>query len=351
MCEVFVCGRDVLVSNGVDELVLLPCYNSHMSLLNVAILRGGPSSEYDVSLRSGAKVLGELPQHVVPSDIFISKKGEWHAGGITKDPVRALSGIHVVFNAMHGHYGEDGTVQKLLAHIGVPYTGPEPLGAFLSMHKVLAKDRVSKYGVPVANGVRLDKETYSRNDLFEIKKRVGDEIVLKPARNGSSLGIHKTSSIDEMADIIEQVFAHDEVVLAEEFIDGIELSCGVLDDFDGETSCALFPVEIEHGNSSGIWSAENKYDNSKHTYHIPARVPRSVRRAVQELSIIAHNALMLRHYSRSDFIYHPTRGLFFLETNSLPGLTETSIYPLELQHAGISMKEFTDHVLKMAMKK
>ena len=320
-----------------------------MDGLRVAVLRGGPSSEYDVSLKSGANILKSLPEHIERHDIFIDRQGNWHFKGMATDPVKALRNVDVVFNAMHGQYGEDGKVQKLLENINMPFTGADSLGAFFAMNKVLAKKKLGLLGLQTPGFSYIKKHDYTRDTVANIMDEVGYNAIVKPANTGSSLGIKRVSSLEDMIFAIEEAFNHSDLVLIEEFVDGIELTCGVLDHSNGEEVFALYPIEIEHNSESGFWDYNNKYNGESHKYHIPARVPKSVREEVQRASVFAHNNLGLRHYSRSDFIYVPGRGLFFLETNALPGLTETSLYPHSLEQINVPFEDFLEHVLNLAV--
>ena len=317
-----------------------------LSKVRVAVLRGGPSREYDVSLQSGASVLQYLPEQFHPIDVFISKDGHWHVSGIVKEPHQILSNIDVVFNALHGEYGEDGQLQHLLETHNVKFTGPKRFAAALSMNKAKTKDvyrqcgiktpyfRVIKKTMPVAAIVR---DLYSNFPM---------PCVVKPLAAGSSVGVFIIKDVGALEAALTSLFETEETVLVEEFIQGKEATCGVVERYRRSPIYSLLPVEIIPPTGH-FFDYKSKYSGSSQEV-CPGNFRSDESRELQRLAAIAHQALGLRHYSRSDFIIHPRRGIYMIETNSLPGLTKESLLPKSLPATGITFSEFLEHIVTLA---
>jgi len=317
--------------------------------IRVGVLRGGPSSEYEVSLKTGQTVLANLPEKYAPHDIFISKGGDWHVEGVAYDPEDVVKHMDVIFNALHGEYGEDGKVQKFLEHHSVPFTGSGALASSLGMNKILSKKVFKDYGIKTPQYIRVTQEEFSPNLVREIYTGFSQPSVVKPAGLGSSVGVSIIKSLADIAPALELAFTFSPVVIIEEFIKGREATCGVIDEYRGERHHALMPTEIIDKTGSDLWGYESKYSNDLHEIVCPGNFSREEKQAIQEMAIQAHRALGLKHYSRSDFIVHPRRGIYILETNTLPGLTEASLFPQAIKAGGSNMPEFLDHILGLAL--
>ncbi len=317
----------------------------------VAILRGGPSSEYDVSLRSGHTILKNMPDNWDAKDIFIDKLGRWHIGGVEKSPEKILRNFDVVFNAMHGEYGEDGKVQALLESLKIPFNGSKSLPSAIAMNKIKTKEILELHGIKTPRFTYIKKQDYTYGDLAELYASLPRPIVVKPAFAGSSIGISIVNSFEELVNAVNIAFKVSDYILLEEFVSGRELTCGVLDHSNGKDIYALYPVEIHFDKQKKIWDYQSKYDKNSHSYSCPARMPARIKREVQDISHKVHSVLNLSHYSRSDFIVNDKGDVYFLEVNTLPGLTETSLYPLSLDTVGIKMPKFINHILTLAIKR
>ncbi len=318
-----------------------------MSKIRVGVIRGGPSSEYEVSLKTGASVLKHLSNKYDVHDIFISKTGEWHKGGMPYKPAEMINNFDVIFNALHGEYGEDGKVQHLLDTIGIPYTGSGYLASALGMNKALSKKIFSDIGIKTPHHKIIKKDEYTHADIVDLFKTFPMPAVVKPVRAGSSSGVSIVHNIAEIEQGLVLAFKYDSEVLVEEYISGREVTCGVIEGFRGEAFYSLLPVEIIHGSASGIFDYEAKY-SGKSKEICPGNFTKDEIKKIQDASVTVHKALGLRHYSRSDFIVHPKRGVYILEVNTLPGLTDESLFPLSLSAVGSSMPEFLVHTLELA---
>ena len=319
----------------------------------VGVLRGGPSNEYEVSLNSGAAVLDVLKNHFSdkyePLDVFIDKQGIWHIDGLEVDPKDTAHRFDVAFNALHGTYGEDGKVQAFLEVHGIPFTGSGSLGSAVGMNKVLSKKVFKDHGIksPYA------REISSASIQSDVKTVVGGlfesflmPAVVKPTASGSSVGVSVVKYYDELPEALKSASAHSDSVMIEEFIPGIEATCGVIEGFRGHELYALPPIEIRP--LTGFFDFEAKYQGKSEEI-VPATFSDKLKIAIEALAQRIHRALGLRHYSRSDFIIHPRRGIYVLEVNTLPGLTGESLMPKALRAVGSDTRELVDHVIQLAI--
>lgn len=323
-----------------------------MSRTVVGVLRGGPSAEYDVSLKTGAAILNALPEdHYRALDILIDKQGRWHQLGRPTDPMRVLHSVDVVVNGLHGTYGEDGAVQRLLERSNVPYTGPRPEGAALAMYKPRAKEIVRAAGLFVPRGVTfmLPDERDSWQMSQQVFNQFAPPYIIKPANSGSSVGLRFAKTINDLNDALADALDAHQAVLVEEFISGSEATVGVIDDFREHDIYALPPIEIVLGPRA-CFDYEAKYNGTTQEL-CPSTFPLGIKRDLEWAARTAHQALGLRHYSRSDFRVHPSGRVYFLEANSLPGLTETSLIPKALKEVGSSLKEFLAHIINKALRR
>ena len=316
--------------------------------LHIGVVRGGPSPEYDVSLKSGANVLKHLSETHRPIDIFISKDGRWHINGVERSPERILKNVDVVYNALHGAYGEDGGIQEVLDYHGIPYTGSDKLSSALAMNKFLTKERAIKAGVktPIYFFVRENEDPAGK--LNQIHKNLPYPLITKPASSGSSFGITLANNPDELLRGLQTAMSSGGGALVEEYIPGREATCGVLENFRGQNTYALPPIEIVHASPQNFFDYDAKYSGQSQEI-CPGRFSADEKREIERMSALVHDALGLRHYSRSDFIVSPKRGIYFLEINTLPGLTNESLLPKSLDAVGMKFKDFLHHVIGLAL--
>lgn len=321
-----------------------------MSKLVVGVLRGGPSHEYEVSLATGQTVLNQLPEEKYkPVDIFISRDGEWHVDGRVRTPADALRGMDVAFNALHGQYGEDGQVQKMLDDIGMKYTGADAVSSALSMHKARAKDVFARAGIKIPAHRIVHKGAVMDTLVREIFESMFLPLIVKPASAGSSLGMTLVHDYRDVPRALLYAFAHSDQALIEHYVRGREATCGVIEDYRGSRHYALLPVEIIPHQTKKFFDFDAKYSGDTQEL-CPGNFSNEEKRMIEDASIKAHDALGLRHYSRSDFILTPKGDIYILETNTLPGLTPASLLPKSLVAVGSNMPEFLDHVVSLALK-
>ena len=321
-----------------------------MSRSRVAVLRGGPSDEYDVSLRTGGAVLESIDtDEFEPLDIVITRGGEWLHDGRTRYPENIIPAVDVVFIALHGAYGEDGTLQRLLDRFGVPYTGSGAYASGIAMHKGFTKDHLKGTGVllPQHYTIQHDDGISPHRHAGRIRERFGPEYVIKPISSGSSVGVSLVLDTLLLGEVIARALTDAKELIVEEYIRGREVTCGVIERFRNHELYALPAIEIIPPSHAGFFSKEVKY-NGETKEVCPTSFSLSEKHAIEDASKRIHTELNLRQYSRSDFIHTP-EGLYFLEVNTLPGLTRESLIPKALAAVGSSHKEFVSHILRDAL--
>lgn len=323
-----------------------------MARIHVAVLRGGPSSEYDVSLASGAAVIEHLPEDKYNvKDILISRSGEWHSRGMPVTPDRALQDVDAAFIALHGEYGEDGTVQRILDLHNIPYTGSDAFGSAVAMDKGRTKAQVRRLpNVKMAPHTVLHFEDV-KDSLLKAAQQVfaqfGPNYVVKPLRGGSSVGVRIANSVAILPDVLADAFEDSDAVIVEQFIQGREGTCGIVESLRDEQYYCLPPIEIKVPSGKGVFDYESKYDGKTEEI-CPGNFTEKEKNAMQQAARDVHEALGLSHYSRSDFIIAPS-GIYFLEVNTLPGLTPASLLPKSLEAVGVTFPEFLDHLISLAI--
>ena len=314
----------------------------------VGVLRGGPSREHEVSLKTGAAILANLPEEkYIARDIYIDRQGVWHERGRPTTPERILRQVDIVLNGLHGEYGEDGEVQKLLERFGVPYTGADSFGSYLAMHKIMAKARAEEAGLLTPKSVLIEHAKESEKGASDVIRSFHQPVVVKPVVWGSSVGVSIAGGYAPILAAVKQLFADGAPgVLVEEYIRGKEATAGVVEGLRGEALYSLPPIEIIPPDGD-FFNYTNKYDGTTREI-IPGNFSRVVKEELQRAAKVMHRALGLRHYSRSDFIVTP-KGVYYLETNTLPGLTTESLLPKSLAAVGISFRDFLSHLVNLAL--
>lgn len=311
-------------------------------------MRGGPSREYEVSLKTGNAVLEALDrERFEPRDIFISRDGEWHVHGVAMEPERALKGVDVAFNAMHGEYGEDGRVQRQLDGLGVPYTGSDAFSSSIAYNKQHTKEAVQKLGVKVPHGLVLEPAREGEIDALahRLFRSFPHPAIVKPVSGGSSIGTHVAHTYHGLEHALAQAAAHSPKILIEEYIPGREATVGVVDDFRGERTYALMPTEIVLPTGTDHYSADIK-KGSMARFVTPSNFTPEIKDALQQLAKAVHEGLGLRHHSRSDFIVSK-RGIYFLEVETSVDLDSDSEFTHGLRAIGSSLTQFLEHVISL----
>lgn len=321
-----------------------------MSKVRVAVLRGGLSDEYDVSLKTGASVLEHLDRsRFHPIDVVITKSGDWLVDGRSRLPEQLLYTVDVVFNALHGTYGEDGTVQRLLDRHAVPYTGSKAFASNIAMNKILTKRTLEGTGIKMAPHVHVTRD--SIDDLGRVSDRIvetfGPQYVIKPVASGSSVGTMMVTNPLLLPQALKDALGQFEEVMVEARIQGREATCGVAERYRGANLYAFPPIEIVPPPTAEFFNNDVKY--SGETEEIcPSRFSQEVKKEIEDASKLVHQRLGLSQYSRSDFIVAP-EGIYFLEVNTLPGLTKESLFPKAIHAVGGTYPDFIAHLVTDAL--
>jgi D-alanine-D-alanine ligase len=304
--------------------------------MRVAVLKGGSSLERGVSLRSAARVedaLEELGHESIGID-----------GG--RDLVDRLRSDRpdVVFIALHGPGGEDGTVQELLEILDLPYTGPGVAACALCMDKVASKHEIRAAGLPTPDWAAFNatafRELGAADTLDEIEARLGFPLVVKPASQGSSLGVEFASSRDEVPQALVAAFSYDDRVLLERYVKGHELAVSVL-------GTDPLPIVEAIPREEDFFNFEARYEIGRTEYVCPADLPQAEARTVQELATRTYQALGCGGFARVDLMLGAD-GPQVLEVNAIPGLTDTSLFPMAAEAAGIGFTELVERILSSA---
>ena len=336
----------------------------------VAVLMGGESQERDVSRVTGvavAKALAKRGHAVTLLDtnegVLALPAGDAPAIGARPPEIEApaaalapagattittltgsLSGADAVFIALHGGWGEDGTIQAFFELAGIPYTGSGVLGSSLAMNKDRAKRvfRASGIKTPDWAFVNLSEGIFpAEEDLEEIVESLGDDLVVKPNAEGSTVGLSRARSLEELAAGVELAARYGPEILVEKFVPGRELTVGVL----GEEALPVVEIVPE----GGLYTYEAKYTKGKSRYVVPAALPDELTEGIQEAAVAAFEVLGCAGFARVDFRLSPDGEYECLEVNTIPGMTPLSLVPMAAKAAGISFEELVDHIVELAI--
>lgn len=320
-----------------------------MTKVRVGVMRGGPGSEYHVSLRTGGNVLAALQHHnYEPHDILITNNGEWNIDGVPTHPSKLSQHVDVIFNALHGEFGEDGKVQNILDFFSVPYTGSTVIPSAIGMNKDLAKKYFIKEGIRVPKGVVVGRGEEIGSVIFRVKSEIAAPYVVKPLSGGSSIGLSLARTDEELIAAIEYALRYGGEAIVEEYVRGREITVGVINAVGGGRAYAMAPLEVLIPDGV-LFDYDKKYKNPTQPVG-PARMGDNERRALESAALRAHAALGARHYATYDFIVGDG-GPCLLEVNTLPGLTQTSLLPKSLELFGLPLPEFVDFVITLALEK
>ncbi len=303
--------------------------------MNVAVVRGGPSVEAEVSRVSARAVAAALRDAHTVTLLELNEELPEALHRLAPD---------CVFPVCHGALGEDGSLQGLLEVLRLPYVGSGVLGSALAMHKGVARVHFAAAALPVALGRIATRAT----DAAQLVDALGRRLVVKPVAGGSALGVTRLVLDVDLAPLqaaLGAALAHGDSVLVEQFMHGDEITCGVL---DLDAPCALPPTRIEASHAD-FYDYESRYAPGQSVHVCPAPYPAALLAEIQRVAVAAHVALGCRDLSRVDFVCAPETGsLTLLEVNTMPGFTPTSLYPEAAAIAGISFVQLCDQLVRAA---
>lgn len=341
--------------------------------LRIAVLFGGRSAEHDVSIMSATNVMNALdPQRYDAVPVFITRQGRWFLSafedGLLSMPEegtelclvpggqgRAIAipagsapyefqGVDIVFPVIHGLHAEDGAVQGLAEVARVPLVGCGILGSANALDKDIAKRLFNEAGIPAARSVTIYQDAVP--DFADLEKALGLPVFIKPARQGSSVGVSKVSSAGEYAAALEEGFRHDSKLLAEEFIRGREIECAVLEAPDGELFVST-TGEIVPAESHGFYSYDAKYiDEDGAALRVPAQMPEDVEAEIRAFAVKAFRALGCDGMARADFFLTADGRILVNELNTIPGFTNISMYSKVMDASGVTYPEVIDRLVE-----
>jgi D-alanine-D-alanine ligase len=303
----------------------------------VAVLMGGMSAEREISLMSGNGVLAALRGQGVDA----------HAFDPAERPLSDLKseGFARCFIALHGRFGEDGTVQGALELLGIPYTGSGVMASSMSIDKVMTKRVWLADGLSTPRYVLLRRGVYTATDVAGVPAALGLPLIVKPAREGSSIGLTKVTQAGQMADAVAQAGQLDADILCEQFISGDEVTCPVLGTGADARALPVIRIVAPEGN----YDYQNKYFTDTTQYLVPCGLPDGEEEAIQQLVLAAYRTLNCRGWARADvMIDAATRKPYLLEINTSPGMTSHSLVPMSARVAGMSYEALCLRVLQSA---
>lgn len=308
-----------------------------MSQLNkddkVVVVYGGPSSEREVSLRTGTAIAEALA------------KAGYQVEKIDFAPARFMAQMQeiqpqVVFNALHGHYGEDGAIQNMLEMLGIPYTGSGPVASAITMDKVISKRLFAQAELPTSEFTVYMREQALEEIKADIQARFSFPVVLKAPNQGSTIGVHIVHEESELDDAFRDVFSYDSWALVEKFLEGDEFTVSVL---NGE----VLPV-IQIVPHSGMYDYASKYTVGATDYLVPAPISHELQTRMQELSVRAYRTMGCNGVARVDFMTDADGEPYILEINTVPGMTETSLVPKAAAAVGKDFTTLCENILSTA---
>lgn len=345
--------------------------------MNIAVIFGGKSAEFEVSLASATNIINALDREkYAPVLIGIDKQGEWffnpsypsadvdlsgndyfagaeraylsgRADVASRRSNRVLAHFDAAFPIVHGTYGEDGTLQGVLKAIDVPYVGPDVLGSAIAMDKAIAKTLFAAAGIPVAKSYTLYKHDARRPAFGEAAEALKLPLFVKPANAGSSVGVSRVSTEEEYRAALDEAFKYDNKILVEESVIGKELECAVLGNEEKKAS----PVG-EIVAAADFYSYDAKYINSAGaSLRIPADIDAGTSERVRRLAVRACHAIHCEGLSRVDFLLSREGHLVLNEINTLPGFTSISMYPKLWEYAGLPEKELITRLISLAVQR
>ncbi len=340
--------------------------------LRIAVLFGGRSAEHDVSVLSATNVMRALePAKYDAVPVFVTREGQWllssFADGALAKPSSGaelclvpggrgrmlatpangapyeLPEIDMIFPVLHGLHGEDGAVQGFAEVARVPLVGCGILGSATALDKDIAKRLLSEAGVPTARSITIHHG--AAPDFAELQRALGLPLFIKPARQGSSVGVSKVSTEEDYAAALDEGFRHDGKLLAEEFIRGREIECSVLEDTQGGLFVSR-PGEIVPAESHGFYTYDAKYiDEDGAALRVPAELPEDIEASIRAMAAKAFRAVGCDAMARVDFFVTPDMRILINELNTIPGFTDISMYSKAMAASGVSYPEIIDRLV------
>ena len=307
-----------------------------MKDLQIAVINGGASAEADVSRSSARGVIAALQEN-------FERVTSIELNNNVTETLTTFS-PDVVFPILHGPPGEDGTLQGFLEILGYPYVGSDVHSSALAMDKIIAKQVFRGANLPVPDQCVVQRKSTVAESIAKITRLLGESVVVKPACQGSAIGVTLIDNVDQLHDAVASAFEYDHRLLVEERIAGREITVGVIDTDEGTQA---FPV-IEITTPQGSWyDYDHRYTEGWSEHIMPADLPQKMANELQRITVAAHQALGCRDLSRADFVITENE-IYLLEVNTLPGMTPTSLYPDGARGYGLAFPELVKYLVERA---
>ncbi len=306
-------------------------------MIRVGVLRGGTGNQYEQSLATGAYVLKSLPKDAYEAvDIFLDRDGVWHLNGTPVSHEKLVSRVDVIWNALHGFYGEDGKVQQLLENLGIPYTGSGPLSSAITMNKKLLKDHLAKLNVKTPRGIYVedwgdeDRDETVAGVVSTVAKKFSPPWMVEPISKGEGNGGIKTKTRDELVTVLSQMYELKMSTLIEEAVLGKDVSVSSVSEFRGEPVYTFLPTRTDD---------------------LRAKLQGKESESLQKLAKEIHKNMHLGHYSRVEAIISPKGNIYVKNIETVPAFHKESDLHHAIEGVGSSFKEFAKHIIGKAIGK
>ncbi len=309
----------------------------------VAMLRGGTGDEHPISIKSGDQFKKRIDELQNITDVTVDRTGEWFVDGVPYDKKNLVRDFDMVVNTIKGGEGENGRLSKYLDTFGVKHNNTGAFGSTLTHNKHFLKRHEIKTPLSMLIDGELDVEAQKR----ELHHRMFLPAVVKPVANGSSLGVFIAKDFDEVKKYVDWILKRDRFVLVEEYIEGLDVSVMTTKDFRGQEVYSFLPVGID---TPDIINYDHKFNNT-HEFFPIHNLSRDQKEMIQDIAKGIHSSLDLDALAMTDFRVHPRRGVYTLETNTVPSYEDKSIYDESLQVLGVSEDELVDHIIDLSLNK
>lgn len=314
----------------------------------IALLYGGSSSEREISLKTGLMIKKNLTPKKFRVKLIDTGKNNWQ-----KYLVSNKNKFDLAFVALHGKGGEDGVIQGFLESIGLPYTGSEVMSSAVGMDKILSLTIFKSQQIIIPPHLITNRKKFLKNKatvINKINQSLGLPCIIKPNNGGSSVGVFLVKKKGEIEKIINQVSDFDNVILVEKYLKGIELTAGVLGNWDNPDSLIALPIiEIIPNSKHELFDYVAKYTKGVSEEIVPARISRQLTKKIQKLTLKAYKAFNCRGFARFDIILVGNIP-YFLEVNTIPGMTETSLLPKAAKAYGLSFPQMLEMIINLAVR-
>lgn len=313
----------------------------------VAILKGGNSDEHPISIKSGEQLKNRIDEYQNVTDIMVDRTGEWFVQGVPYDKRNLVRDFDMVVNTMKGGDGENGRLSKYLDAFGVKHNNAASFGSVLSHNKHEFKNFLKRHEIKTPHSVLIDSEQDVEAQKRELNHKMFLPAIVKPVANGSSIGVFRAESFEEIKKFVDWILKRDRFALVEEYIEGLDVSVMTAKDFRGKEIYSFIPIGID---TPDIINYDHKFNNS-HSFFPIHTLSREQKEMIEDIAKSVHSKLDLDSLAMTDFRVHPRRGVYTLETNTVPSYEDKSIYDESLKLVGVREDELVDHIIDLALNK